>query len=213
MKRLSPSVILELDDRRYRLAGRRLEPISDAETVEGDKWIVSDFEGATPQVMTVDSPIRYVDAVIEKRLRESGALIGGSRVLTFRKRRRGSRATEAYFVSVPGALYARYAAAAEDDDEHRLLFAVPALLSRELDSLRSKRPVAIVFAHDRHVDVLVGDVRRTYGAFRASWHRASADRQRLIENLRDGLRRIEQCSVFKREFTFCCQLVSALSRR
>ena len=79
MRNLAREFIVELDDERYRLSGRKLEPVTNISEVEGDKWIVSDFDGAVPQVMTVDAPLKYVDAVIEKRLRESGALVGGSR--------------------------------------------------------------------------------------------------------------------------------------
>ena len=184
--------VLEFDDHHYCLEGDELRSVAGVAGVDGDKWVVSDFEGATPQVMTVDSPIKYVDAVIERRLRESGALVGGGRVLILRKHRRGSRATEAYFVAVPTRLYAKYAASAEDDYWHQPLFALHMLLSRELERLRSRKPVAVVFVHDRHVDVLVGDARRTYGAFRASWHRSGGDKNKLIENLANGLRGIEQ---------------------
>jgi hypothetical protein len=192
VKRIARQFVLEWDDHRYRLTNRELRSVPSLAEVSGDKWVVSDFEGAIPQVMTVDAPMKYVDAVIEKRLRESGALVGGGRVLVLRKHRRGSRATEALFVPVPSGLYARYAASAEDDEYHQPLFALHMLLSRELDRLRSKTPVALLLIHDRHADVVVGDARRTYGAFRASWHRSGGGRARLIENLVNGLRSIEQ---------------------
>ena len=189
----SQQFILELDDNRYRLQGDNLHSVEGTATaVTGDKWIVSDFEGATPQVMTVDSPLKYVDAVIEKRLRENGALVGGGRVLILRKHRRGSRATEAFFVAVPSALYAKYAAGAEDDDDHQLVFPLHMLLSRGLENLRSKKPAAFVFVHDRHVDILVGNTTRSYGAFRASRRRSGEDQSKLIENITNGLRAIEQ---------------------
>lgn len=203
MSNRTKQFVLELDDECYCLRGDRLESIGSGTEVTGDKWIVSDFEGATTQVMTVDAPIRYVAAVIEKRLRESGALIAGGRVLICRKHRRSSRATEAFFVNVPSALYAKYAAAADDDDSHQPLFALPMLLSRELESLRSKKPVVVLLVHDRHVDTLVGNARRTYGAFRASWHRSGGDTRNLIENLANGLRRIEQENNIKLKNIHC----------
>lgn len=203
MSRRPKQFVLELDDKCYCLRGNQLESIGSENDVAGDKWIVSDFEGATPQVMTVDSPIRYVDAVIERRLRESGALMDGGRVLIFRKHRRGSRATEAFFVNVSSGLYAKYAAAEEDADSHQPLFALHALLSRELERLRSKKPVVVILVHGRHVDTVVGDARRTYGAFRASWHRSGDDTKNLIENLANGLRRIEQENNIKIKSLHC----------
>lgn len=191
MKNRSAQFILELDDKRYRLHRNQLLPVTTVSEVKGDKWIISDFEGAIPQVMTVDSPTKYVDSVLEKRLRDNGSLIGDGRVMVLRKHRRGSRATEAFFVAVPSALYASYAASAEDDPRQQLLFAFPMLLGRELERLHSKKPLVVIFIHDRHVDVVVGDTNRTYGAFRASWHRSGEDKSNLIENLVNGLRRIE----------------------
>ncbi len=183
--------ILELDDHRYQLKGNKLVILGETDPVDGDKWIISDFEGAAPDVITVDSPMRYVDAVIEKRLREKGALVGGGRVLILRKHRRGSRATEAYYVAVPAALYAKYASAAVDDESHQLVFPLHGLLARGLGDLRTRKSAAILLVHDRHVDILVGDNHRTYGAFRASWHRSGEDKSKLIENITNGLRGIE----------------------
>lgn len=64
--------ILSVDDSHYELRARSVRRIADVRSLEGDRMVFSDFEGAVPQVATVHAGGKFARAVLEKRLRESG---------------------------------------------------------------------------------------------------------------------------------------------
>lgn len=184
--------ILCLDDSRYEISARKLRDITGVRDLGGDKLVFSDFEGAVPQIATVESGGKYAHAVLEKELRESGEIEAGGRVLVLLKRRRGQRTTELLYIATPPDVAVEKEIERDLGGHDYLLFPIQKLISKTLVELNPRRPTAMMLISERHVDVVVADRRILYGAFRVSALKTGANRELLERNLETALRGVER---------------------
>lgn len=184
--------ILAVDDSQYELGKRSISTVADVRGLEGDRMVFSDFEGAVPQVATVQTAARFARAVLEKQLRESGEIESGGRVIVLLKRARGQQTTELLYIAAPPAVTLERQLERDHGEHEYLVFPVQRLLADGLASARPRRPTAFMLIGERQVDVVVADRRVLYGAFRVSAPRTGVDPERLTRNLEHALHGLEQ---------------------
>ncbi|MBF0418151.1 MAG: hypothetical protein HQL86_07885, partial [Magnetococcales bacterium] len=185
----SDAWIVDLDGLTHRLTYGRAEPLPDLSLIQGDTWIVSDFGGAMARFMTVEAPLAYAELVATRRLQESGEAQEHARLLTHWKRARGKTSTELYFTLVEGERLRLHEDRAHDDPNHQLLFSVHLLPYQLLRQQPKDRTVAVLFEHDRHVDILLGRAGQVLAASRiSSYGSGRAAKENQAESVAQELR-------------------------
>ncbi|MEO5365063.1 MAG: hypothetical protein H7831_01640 [Magnetococcus sp. WYHC-3] len=167
-KALMDKVLVEIDQERFHLKRRSLVRIESPGDVVGDKWLITDFAGASPRHMLLDAPVRYVETLVQRRLQEMGEVGQNARILTHWKKARGKSAAELYFTAVAGDIYRPYEDHAFEDTAQHLVFPLGALLLACLREYGRHRTVAVVFEHARHADYLLGRDGQVLAAGRLS---------------------------------------------
>jgi len=184
--------LIELDGQSYLLNRYQLSVLKENAQVEGDKYRVTDFAGALHQLRVANAPMRYVEPVLEHSLRESGELDGFGKILSHCHYKRDSNTTLSYFTPVLATTFARYESLASQDPDHCLLFAFNTLLFKAFQTHASNQPIALLFEHDRHIELLVGDRYRIYAADRLSAFNVDSEaKQSLLSPLTHQLKNIE----------------------
>lgn len=188
------SYVIELDGSHYVLGpGARLDRVADVADVRGDKWVISDLQGAMPRFMPVEAPARYVEFPIKKALQESGEFGGSTCVLVHHKRAKSSRSTEVFFTALDGPLCDRYEEQVRADDDEHLLFSLNALFMAAWRRLSPANPVALIMMHGRYLDYAIVGHGRVYASGRVSGYDASLEALRGgIPVLDDDLAHIEE---------------------
>ncbi len=188
-KSLLDDLIVELDGVAHLLRRRTAEQLETIPSVKGNKWVVSDFGGATPKFLTVEAPVRYAEIVAQRRLLEAGEIREHARVCTHWKRARGKTTTDIFCTVVEGELYGAYEDGANEDPSHHLLFSLHALLYACLREHSKNKTVLVMFEHDRHVDLLLGRSGQVMAASRASLYANSAEaRENMADTVGQELR-------------------------
>ena len=166
MRSGSLNYIIELDGSLYRLYRDQLEPIEDHKDVDGEKWLITDMQDAISRTMTVNASVRYVDVMVRKRIQESGEFEENVAVISHWKQKKDVNTTDICFTALPARMYGHYRELGKDSDESMLVFSLYSVLLNTLRQLRSQRPVAVVFQHDRFADLVVGTKNRVLYANR-----------------------------------------------
>ncbi|MBF0340795.1 MAG: hypothetical protein HQL95_07510 [Magnetococcales bacterium] len=200
-KSLLDEWIVDMDGAACRMRKGSAEPLEELSAVKGDKWLLSDFGGAMSRFLVVDAPAQFAEIVAQRRLQETGDAQEHARILTHWKRARGKRSTELFFTVVEGERFRAYEDQAHDDPDHHLLFSIHALMFACLRAHSKNRTVAVLFEHDRHVDLLLGRSGQVLAASRVSSYANTKDAkenqaetvaQELRGLLRDHPGRLEQ---------------------
>ena len=156
MSRNPRQYIVELDGVIYRRSGEGLEQISGLREVRGDTWFVSDFETAMARTMTVETPVKYAEVMVRKKLQETGEFDEPLSVITHWKKRKDRNTTDIFFTAVPSRIYSRYMEEIKVHDDSVLLFPLFSVLQSVLRRMRHPKPAAVVFRHSRFADLLIG---------------------------------------------------------
>ncbi|MEO5346317.1 MAG: hypothetical protein H7834_08065 [Magnetococcus sp. YQC-9] len=160
--------IVDIDGMAFRMGSGTAQPIADPSEIQGNKWILTDFNGTMARFMTVEAPLRYAEVVAQRRLLETGDAQEHARLLTHWKRARGKTSSELYFTVAEAERIRVYEDRAHDDPDHHLLFSVHALLYVCLRQQAKDPIIAVLFEHDRHVDILIGRSGQVLAASRVS---------------------------------------------
>ncbi|MBF0427191.1 MAG: OmpA family protein [Magnetococcales bacterium] len=190
MSNIPDNVIINLDGERFLLKGRSCRPLPTLDAVRGDKWVVTDFRGAPAFHMSVESPVRYAELLAHRQLQERGEASQHARVLTHWKQGRTASLSELFFTVVEKETATSYFDMALADSDHHLVFPIHAVLFDVLvrSSGRNKN-VAVLFDHDRHVDVLIGHSGRVAGSQRVSTHSSTPEgKADMVDALREELK-------------------------
>ncbi|MBF0295739.1 MAG: hypothetical protein HQL96_11170 [Magnetococcales bacterium] len=181
-KSVLDELIVDLDGAAHLVRRRTAETLDGLSGIKGNKWILSDFGGASARLLTVEAPIRYAEIVAQRRLLEAGDAGEHARILTHWKRARGKTTTDIFCTVVEGDRFAAYEDRAIEDGEHHLLFPVHALHHACLREYAKKSTVLVMFEHDRHVDLLLGRAGQILAVSQASLY---ANTPEARENLAD----------------------------
>ena len=149
-------LVVQLDGVIHQLDRRRAQRLREPAEGTADKWYLTDFGGAEARILQVEAPPRYAHFVIRRRLNETGEMETSDQVVMHCRRKRGPTTTEAMFTPVPMDTYQEVLSAADEDNGQNLVFPLNELLVAALRRYASSEVAAVVFQHDRHVDLLVG---------------------------------------------------------
>lgn len=169
---------MELNGALVQLAADRLLPVTDLQATGGKSpfWVITDFQESVTQIMTVDTPPKYADVMVKKRLQESGEFDGPVTVIPLWKQKAGRNATTMLFTAMPAAVYTHYMENVVSNQACNVLFfPVYRLLMAMLSKVKDESPAAVVFQHDRFADVIVGSRGKIYYADRFVAFDAEAD--------------------------------------
>jgi hypothetical protein len=166
MRQGSIQYACELDGVTYRFTKGRLDRIDDLNEIEGDKWFVSDMQKAIPRALTMETPNKYAELMVRRKLHESGEFEEPVSVMTHLKTRREKNATDIFFTAVPTRLYQHYFDQVKEHEDNVLFFPLYAILFGVLKDTRSKEPVAVVFQYSRFADLIIGDHKEVFYANR-----------------------------------------------
>lgn len=166
MKKTKRQVAVELDGATYRVAGNRLETVSDLKELDGDVWLITDMQDAITRFMTLDAEHDFVDVIIRKRLQESGEFDDSISILPLRKKKNGKSSTDILFTALSSRIYSFYSDLIHTHDEVMLLFPLYSVLYAALKRMRARNPVVVVFQHGRFADILIGTHKKVYYANR-----------------------------------------------
>ncbi|MEO5332198.1 MAG: hypothetical protein H7839_09255 [Magnetococcus sp. YQC-5] len=188
-KSLQDALIVDLDGATCLLSQGRADILEEISSVPGNKWVLTDFGGASSRYMTVEAPARYAEIVVHKKLQEMGDAGEYTRICTHWKRARGKTSTEIFFTPVEGRLYSAYEDRAYDDANHHLVFSIHALLYACLREHSRNQTVLVMFEHDRHVDLLLGRSGHVLASSRVSSYANMQDaKENQIDTVAQELR-------------------------
>ncbi|MBF0307955.1 MAG: hypothetical protein HQL56_00305 [Magnetococcales bacterium] len=190
-KSFQDHLLLELDGKSYLVGRRKAIPVEDLSLIHGDKWFVTDFQGCPPRTMVVDAPVRYAEVVLRRKLQDIGEAGASANVLTQWKRSRGRGTTDIAYTVVEQERFGPYLDRVYTDASHHLVFSTNAILYGILRRLGRTENLAVLFEHDRHVDLMVGRSGKVYGANRLSSYSTDEEaRATLSHSAADEIRGI-----------------------
>ena len=186
-------IAIELDGAMYRYDGQRLEPISNLRDLAGDIWLLSDLQDAISRQMTVEAAPNYVDVILRKKMQESGEFDDAVSIIPHWKKKKGRHTTEVFFTAQSTRKYRYYTDLAEGHGDAVLLFPLYAVLFRVLKTVGSKKPVAVVFHHNRFADIIVGTKNQVFYINRCVAFDTSEEQLiRLWDTVKTELRTVRQ---------------------
>jgi hypothetical protein len=146
--------------------GENLVQIDDLHDVQGDKWLVTDFQEGMSRVMTVEGPVKYAELLVRRKLQETGEFEEPVDIFTHWKKKRGKTTTDVFFTAVPSRLTNYYMVETGQHEDITLVFALYGVLWDMVCRTGSKAPVAVVLRHQRFAEVVVGSKDRVFFANR-----------------------------------------------
>jgi hypothetical protein len=163
----SKQCVIEIDGEMFSLSDERLEPIVTFDSTSHDTYFVSDLQGtAISRTMTIESPIKYIEVMVRKNLQESGEFDEPLSVITHWKKKKGRNITDILFTAVPTRILYQHLERIKEYQDSVILFPLYSVLFSILKKMQSKKPMAIVFQHNRFADVIIGTHKRVYYANR-----------------------------------------------
>jgi hypothetical protein len=203
ISRVSAQYVIELDGSVYDCTGDSLEPVVDLRDIQGVRWYISDLQGAISRTLTLEAPVRYVEAMVRRNLQEAGEFDEPVSVITHWKRKKGAGATDIFFTALPTRLYFQYLDQARDYEDNLLLFPLYSVLYGVLKRIRHKRPVAVVLQHDRFADLIIGTRKKISYANRCVAFDESAEQiSSLWDMVRSDIQNTEKEERIKVEKAF-----------
>jgi hypothetical protein len=159
---------IELDGVTYHWVGERLEQVDDPMSTErdGQKWIISDLGKSVSKTMTIEAPLKYVEVIARKNMEESGEFEESVSIITHWKKKVDANTVDVFFTALPIRHSQQYFAKANDQQDSTLVFPLYSILHGILKRINHPEPVAVLFQHDRFVDIIVGKKDRIYYANR-----------------------------------------------
>jgi len=154
--------ILELDGNTYRLSAHTLLKEADFQSIDGCKFLVSDFGKSITRVMQVQSDIRYAEAVVARTLQNEGEFDEPITVLTHWKKKRDGETIDIFFTALTSRIYFQYLHKIAEHRDLLTLIPVFGVLAAFINQLNSKDPIAVIFRHGRFADLVIGKKNRFY---------------------------------------------------
>ncbi|MCP3876753.1 MAG: hypothetical protein GY699_26890 [Desulfobacteraceae bacterium] len=160
--------IIEFKDNIYQVIGKNIETIQKFEASKGDKFLICDFPGSVSKVMTVESPVKYAESMVVRKLHEEGEFDEPVSIITHQKRKSGDKSTEIFFTAVASKIYAQYIDRINEQEDTVILFSLYTVLFNLFKKLPSNKPFAIVFRHSTYADLIIGTQKRIIFASRCT---------------------------------------------
>lgn len=180
---------VQLDGLTQEVHGDRLRPLGHPCDAGGDAWLVSDLDQGLSRVERVDTPPRYAEMVVRKRLQDAGEFTEPVQILTHWKRKVSGGRSDIFYTAVPERQTQQFVRQLRDCPHNLLVFPLQAVLWSTLRGLPGRETTVVVFAHDRFVDLLLGDRTQALAALRiTAYDTDPAAMEGLWESVRQEIR-------------------------
>ena len=163
---LSTRHIIEIDDALYDVAGNHIAPVDDLSSVAGTKHIATDLKEALSRLTTVEGPPRFAEMLVRRKLQENGEFEEPVTIITHWKKKQGQTATKIFYTALPQRVARYYFEELGQQHDICLVYPVYKLLWDIIQRTGAKKPMAVIFRHDRYAEVLVGAKNAAYLADR-----------------------------------------------
>ncbi len=158
--------VIELDGQNWLCSGDQARLLAGPGHVSGPRWWITDFQSSISRTMTIEADIRYVELMVSRKLQETGEFDEPVTVISHWKKKGTKNSVDIFFTAVPARLYSQYMELVRSDQDHLVLVPLYELLFNALKVASNHGPAAVVFAHGRFADLLVGGKKRVYYARR-----------------------------------------------
>ena len=155
-------ILLELDGVTYCLSGHTLTKEADFQSVDGCKFLFSDFGKSITRVMQVQSDIRYAEAVVARTLQNEGEFDEPVTVITHWKKKRHGETIDIFFTALTSRIYFQYLHKIAEHPDLLTMIPVFGVLAAFITQLNAKDPIAVIFRHNRFADLVIGKKNRFY---------------------------------------------------
>jgi len=160
--------VIELDNLVYRLSDSTLYSVKDLNEIDGNKWVVSDFYDTVSRTANVQAPAKYADVMVRKKLLDTGEVDGTAVVFTHWRKQKEANSTDVFFTAMPSRLVEHNFERIKKDADCVLMFPLYTVLYAALKEINPEEPVAIIFQHNRFVDLVIGTRGKIYHANRST---------------------------------------------
>jgi hypothetical protein len=160
--------VIELDNAVYSLKESNLSSVKDLKEINGNKRVISDLHDTVSRTVNVQAPQKYAEIVVRKKLLDSGELDGTAAVFTHWKKQNEGMATDVFFTAMPSRLVEHNFDRIKKDEGCVLLFPLYTVLYAALKDISPEEPIAVMFQHNRFVDLIIGTKEKIYHAHRCT---------------------------------------------
>jgi hypothetical protein len=203
MRSSSQQYILEIDDGIYRYRNGYFSQIENIDEIKEHTFFITDFPDAVQQaisrVVTVETEPKYAPVMAGKKLQEEGEFTDPVHIINHTSRKKGANRTELFYTAVSASLYAHYQDKITESSEGLLIFPLYGVLLQIIKKIKPKQPVALIFRHGRHADLLIAGKKTVYYANRATSFDYSEDQVNslwnIIENDLNNVERQQKISI------------------
>ncbi len=181
----SRQYLIELDKEIYSYQNGRLNRISKVEEMDGEAWLITDFASSdtsnpVSRVIIVDTRAKYAPIMIAKQLQEEGEFAEPIHIITHVMKKAGADRTEAFYTALPITLLQYYQERTARSQNLQLLFPLYTVLLQIIRKMAGRQPLALIFRHNNHADLLIANNTKVYYANRATiYDNSEAEAQAL----------------------------------
>jgi len=186
------AIVIDMEGEIVVCRNETLDIANNIAEVSGDKLVLTDFQNSQSFAMTVAAPEKYIVPVLDKKMQEEGLTEGPSKILVHATNAYDSSLSHASFTAVPADIYASYEERVMRDDDLQVHCSINAILHAQVRALKIGEPVACLFVHGSHVDLVVGDAIRVYSAMRLSVFEGENQRDLMCDSVISALREVER---------------------
>ncbi len=180
----SRQYIIELDKAIYSYHNGRLRRISTVDEVEGETWLLTDFASDAPtsisRVTIVDTKAKYVPTMIAKQLQEEGEFAEPISIITHVMKKAAAERTGVFYTALPVTLLQHYQERIAQNQHLQLLFPLFTVLLHIIRKMAGRQPLALIFRHKNHADLLIANKTKVYYANRASIYDNSEEQAQVL---------------------------------
>jgi len=170
--------IIELDQAVYTYSSGCLSRISAEEKPGGETWLLTDFTTdtsiPTSRVAIVDTKAKYAPTMINRQLQEEGEFTEPVSVIIHATKKAATERTEVFYTALPVTLLRQYRERIARRQNLQILFPLYGVLLHSIRQMAGRQPLALVFRHKNHADLLIANKTRVYYANRATLYDISA---------------------------------------
>ncbi len=167
----SKQYILEIEDKTYRYQDGQFNQIDQADQITGAYWLITNFpdmQQSISRVTTVETEPKYARIMAGKKLQEEGEFTEPVHVIKHTLKKKGQNRTELFYTAVTATLFHQYQDKISDSEETILVFPLYKVLLQIIRKMKINHPVALIFRHGRHADLVIASHKITYYANRAT---------------------------------------------
>ncbi len=176
--------ILEIGDNIFRYHNGHFSQIEDITDQEEPVWLISNFPSETQQsisrVSTVETELKYSGLMAGKKLQEEGEFTEPVNIIIHAGKKKGKNRSEIFYTAVSAQLFHHYQDRINESPATFLIFPLYRVLLLIIRKMKTKQPVALIFRHGRHADLLIASHKKVYYANRSTSFDSSEDQVKSL---------------------------------